>query len=253
MNIENLEKLGLTKGESKVYLTMLKIGKSSIGNIIKISGVSHSKIYDILERLGQKGLISTITEKGKKHFEAKNPNNLNNFLNDKEEEIKKEKKLLKSILPGLQDIFNDTGYIQNTEVLLGYKGIKTFLEMILNEVNKDDIYYILGVPKKTDYFSEGYFKEWYDKIEKKGVTCKILYNPEMLELAKKRKKSKKRIIKIMPTGSDTTSGINIINDWVAIHIFGENPACIVIKNREVAKTYKNYFNIIWNSSKELEK
>jgi maltooligosyltrehalose synthase len=56
----------------------------------------------------------------------------------------------------------------------------------------------------------------------------------------------------MPTGSNTTSGINIVNDFVVIHIFGENPACIVIKNREVANTYKNYFDIIWNSSTKLE-
>ena len=41
----------LTMGESKVYQALVELGESPIGNIIKLSKVSHSKIYDILKRL----------------------------------------------------------------------------------------------------------------------------------------------------------------------------------------------------------
>ena len=46
-----LEKLGLTKGEIKVYLALNKLGESSIGPIGKESKVSKSKMYDILDKL----------------------------------------------------------------------------------------------------------------------------------------------------------------------------------------------------------
>ena len=56
MNLKILEEIGLTKGEIKVYLTLLKIGNTTSGRIINESGVSRSKVYDVLERLKQKGL-----------------------------------------------------------------------------------------------------------------------------------------------------------------------------------------------------
>ena len=50
----NLEEIGLTEGENKVYLALLKLGSSTIGRIIKEAQVSNSKIYDILDRLNKK-------------------------------------------------------------------------------------------------------------------------------------------------------------------------------------------------------
>ena len=68
MNSKILEKFGLTEGESKVYLALLKIGKSTIGDIVKEANVSNSKVYDILDRLNKKGLIGIVTENNRKSF-----------------------------------------------------------------------------------------------------------------------------------------------------------------------------------------
>jgi HTH-type transcriptional regulator, sugar sensing transcriptional regulator len=49
--IEQLTTLGLTPGEAKVYLAMIQIGSSRVGKIVEISGVSQSKVYNVLDRL----------------------------------------------------------------------------------------------------------------------------------------------------------------------------------------------------------
>ena len=54
MNIKILEEIGLTPGEIKVYLALLKIGQSSTGAIANESQVSRSKIYTILDKLAKK-------------------------------------------------------------------------------------------------------------------------------------------------------------------------------------------------------
>ena len=46
-----LEKIGLTKNESIVYTTLLKLGISKTGEILKKSGLNSGKIYEILESL----------------------------------------------------------------------------------------------------------------------------------------------------------------------------------------------------------
>jgi len=62
-----LEGIGLTKGEVKVYLTLLKTGETTTGKIIDNSGLSSGKIYEILEKLIKKGLVAyIIKEKTKK-------------------------------------------------------------------------------------------------------------------------------------------------------------------------------------------
>ena len=63
MNTETLVSIGLTKGEADVYLTLLKLGNTTSGKIIKESKVSRSKVYDVLERLKQKGLVTEIIKK----------------------------------------------------------------------------------------------------------------------------------------------------------------------------------------------
>ena len=47
MDEKILEQIGLTKGESIVYLTLLKIGETTTGKIIEQAQISSGKIYEI--------------------------------------------------------------------------------------------------------------------------------------------------------------------------------------------------------------
>lgn len=55
--IKLLNKIGLTEGESKVYLALLQNGKASGYEAAKLSGVPRSKIYNLLETLINKGFV----------------------------------------------------------------------------------------------------------------------------------------------------------------------------------------------------
>ena len=52
-----LQDIGLTNGESKVYLALLNLGETKTGELAKKSQVSSSKIYKILDRLEKKGIV----------------------------------------------------------------------------------------------------------------------------------------------------------------------------------------------------
>ena len=89
MVASKLKELGLTKGEIKVYLALLKIGISTKGPIASKAKVSESKVYEILDRLTAKGLVSNaMKKKGArqvKQFKAANPILLKDFLNKSSE------------------------------------------------------------------------------------------------------------------------------------------------------------------------
>ncbi|HUV08670.1 MAG TPA: helix-turn-helix domain-containing protein, partial [Spirochaetia bacterium] len=57
--INLLTQLGLTEYESRVYLSLLEKHPSSAYGISQVSGVPHSRVYDIARRLMRKGLIQS--------------------------------------------------------------------------------------------------------------------------------------------------------------------------------------------------
>ena len=92
MDVEPLlEEIGLSKNEIKIYLILLKLGSTTTGAIIKQTGIHNSKVYDGLERLSNKGLVTHVVVANTKHFTAVNPERLLDFLEDKKKLTKGEK------------------------------------------------------------------------------------------------------------------------------------------------------------------
>jgi sugar-specific transcriptional regulator TrmB len=247
MNQTNLEPLGLTEGESKVYLSLLRIGTSTIGNIIKEAQVSNSKIYDILDRLNKKGLIGISLLNNTKHFEAKEPNRLTELIKQKEEEIRG----IKEEIPRLQKTYQEAEPTQEAEILQGNKGIKTFTDMMLSKLEKGETFYIMGAPNEANEALGAYFKEWHKQRAKKGVHCKILYNQDAKERAKQISGIHLTEAKTLPENIATPALIDISKEYVATITFGDKPLCIVIKNKKIAESYKNYFELLWKTSKKV--
>ena len=60
MEEELLAEFGLTRNEIRVYLTLLKMGSALAGEITEKTGIHRRNIYDSLERLQEKGLVSFV-------------------------------------------------------------------------------------------------------------------------------------------------------------------------------------------------
>ncbi len=96
-----LQRIGLTEGEIRVYTALLELGSSTTGKITKKSGISGSKVYEVLDRLGNKGLVTHVIINGVKHFEAANPERILDYLDEKEKQLEDEKKSIQKIIPEL--------------------------------------------------------------------------------------------------------------------------------------------------------
>ncbi|HZH38974.1 MAG TPA: helix-turn-helix domain-containing protein, partial [Bacillales bacterium] len=104
--ITELMEIGLTNGEARVYISLLKLGSSRVGSIVRDSRVSYSKVYDVLERLIMKGLVSFILIGDIRHFNAVEPYRLQDYVQKKEEKIKLQKDKANRIIPDLVSMVN---------------------------------------------------------------------------------------------------------------------------------------------------
>ena len=82
-----LEKTGLSKNEAKVYLALLDLGLTSSKNIIEKTNLHRQIVYDSLDLLTKKGLVSFVIQANRKHFKASDPKVFFDYFVNKEKEL----------------------------------------------------------------------------------------------------------------------------------------------------------------------
>ena len=114
MDLKELEILGLTRGEIKVYSAILHIGSSSINNIHEKTGMERRAIYDIINKLIEKGLISYTTERGKRTYQCAPISRIREEIKNKKEELEKFEKTI----PQIEEIYKSKKQKMNIDKLL---------------------------------------------------------------------------------------------------------------------------------------
>lgn len=250
MKPETLEKAGLTRGEAKTYSALLNLGQSTTGPIVEKSGVSTSKTYKILKRLESKGLVSHVTRNNITHWSAANPERILEIIKEQEEELLKKREEIEKILPELTKKIGSLREKQQAEVYIGVKGMVT--------VFNDETNYLKGHPHDFDYVigvTKGYSKQVYDffeRLERKRdalrIKRKFLFGKDAKGYMPFVEKSKFCIVRYLPYSSAVS--INIYGETSLISILSEEPIFFMIKSKEIADSFRGYFNLLWkNASK----
>lgn len=245
MDEQVLQEAGLTKGEARTYLALLNTGESTVGPIAKEANVSLSKIYEILENLIKKGIASSIVKNNTKYFIASEPERILEYMEKRKQEIKESQDKIKEILPHLKFIKDKEKKKEIATLYEGFKGIQTFYEYVLREAEAKDEIFVFGIPREPAEKYEAYFLDWNKRRAKKKVVIKLLFDYDVRDLGKRRAKIKLTQTKYLPKEFKTPAWVLIFKDIVAtIHII-EMPICFVIRDKNVSKSYKHFFNILW--------
>lgn len=250
MDITDLKKIGLTEGEIRIYDALLELGESTRTELSKKSGISPSKIYDVANRLLEKGIISSVKKNNIIHFSAVNPERIKDFIEQKEQEISKERQLVDQLLPTLLLKFKKTDQEVDIEVLYGWEGMKTAFNDILRTQKKGDENYVFGASmgqnsKQADIF----FSRYYRKVDKKKYRIKIIFN-ENVRGHKERtgyySKSPRHEVRYLH--QDTFTELNLYGDNVLFIMLLKKPIIIRVKSKEAADSFRKFFHTMWKTA-----
>jgi HTH-type transcriptional regulator, sugar sensing transcriptional regulator len=243
-----LKEFGLTPGEAKVYLTLLQLGESHVGKIIKDSGISRSKVYDILERLKQKGVVSKVDRNNVASFQALPPRALFNILEKKESELKIKRELLEKSLPQFDKLHQKKSV--ELRIFEGFEGFKTVIDETVGDLKKEDCYEVMGISQTTEGMRY-YARKIYEAEKKKGFSARSIFDERGKSKAQERK-TKLHDIRVLPKGWETPALFTVYQDKVGIHMGDEEEIIsISIKNPKIAKSFRANFQAMWNISKKL--
>ena len=252
MDQKILESVGLTPGESKVYLALLELGESTTGPIITNSGVSASKVYRILESLSKKGLVSHITKESIKYFNASDPHRLIDFLDEEETKVRGNKERITQFLPELLMKKSASGKAPVAEIYEGKKGFVTAHKKLLSGVGPGELYYAINT-KEASEIMHNYWKEFHIERTKKNIPMRILYEAESWSINQKGKEREKRELyfpKLLPRGMIVPGNIDLSEGSCLISIMGfDGVITILLQDKKIVKSFIRYFESLWALSK----
>jgi len=251
MKTKFLEEIGLTRGEIAVYTALLELGQTTTGSIIKKAKVSSSKTYQILDKLMDKGIVSYIIKSGTKYFEPTPPERILDYLDEKENNIFQQKEEAKKLIKEIKLKQEKLKYISDATVFKGLRGLKTAYTVSKNDVKRGDTIYGMFIPKVNPPLL-AFFKDYIDDFSKRfKVKNLLLFNepvPE-IDLVKNIRGVQTRIV---PKEFKAPTEIAIHHNNVIISTTGGiEYITILIKNKEIADSFKKYFKTIWELSKKI--
>jgi sugar-specific transcriptional regulator TrmB len=245
-----LKELGLTEGEIKVYYSLFDLGETTVGPISKKSGVSHAKVYPILNKLIDKGLVSHIIKEGRKTFSPTNPNNLLDFIDTKVRNLEEEKEEIKKIIPSLLAKQKSQEKIQYSRVFEGIRGLRALFQELFNQ-NQNGEVLVFGLDEllsQTAFVS--FFSFYHDLRKGNKISTKIIFKKSVKDIISEKYSanllySKKDEIRYLDVVFPT--GVFIFEDHVITIVSEEKITAFDIKSKQNAERYKQFFNSVWKN------
>ncbi len=245
MNTElALKNLGLSERESRVYLSLLDLGPTTTSKIIRKTGIASSKIYDVLEKLEHKGLVTHIIERGKKKFHPANPEKLFDLIKEKEISVNE-------ALPTLKLMFEKTAEEVNAEIYKGKEGLKTILEDVIKEKKT---LYALGTGGQASLTLPYFMPHFYKRAKDNKIKIRALSidNEKTRKQAKELTKEFNNMqFKFLPKKMKNLMIVLIYGDKVVIIPLTPStesiPLAILVNSKESAQSYVEYFEWAWSS------
>jgi sugar-specific transcriptional regulator TrmB len=244
---EELRKIGLSPNEARTYLELLKNPESTTTLLAKKLNLHRGYIYDVLDKLIEKGLVGVIKKNGKKHFEAVPPKNIIGFIEQQKKKVDDYEKEFMKILPSLEDIKNKNFNSPKIMLLEGQEAMRNVLEDFLSQ--KIDLL-VFGAAGKFPKEMENYYINWSKRRVKNKIPLKIIYNNKKIaeaeRLPEETKFAEKRVLDF---DSENPASIIISGNKVALIIWLDKPIITLIENKHASELYRRYFEAFWHMAK----
>ena len=235
-----LQNLGFDDKQSKVYLAALELGSATVQELADKSGVKRTSIYNFLDEMKHKGLISELKQDDRLLIIPTNPNILL-------EQSKSQTKEIEKALPELMSIFNLPGDKPKIRYYEGIEGIKKVYADTL--ASGETIYAYVDYEKLMTTMDPEYMWSYANERAKRKIKFYgIAKDGEWAKEAEKRSDNEARQI-IIVKNIEFDTEINIYGNKVALISFRRPYTGVIIEDRAIAQTHRSAWKLLWDRLK----
>ncbi len=255
--ISQIEELGLSNKEARVYVANLMLGAAGVQQIADASGIKRVTTYVILESLVSQGLASQ-TSKGKKtYFNAEAPENLKRLLEKREQSLRDQKVQLKELLPMLEALKSLPKDSPDVKFYDGAEGIRTVFKTFIKESRAAGITELFGMSNLDQLYA--FFPEIEaaksnpDRVSA-GIHSKIVYCSTKGPIYSHVDETMNRESRfVTPDRFPIDGDVTVMGDRISmVSLTGPKPVGVVITNKELARTMRTVFELAWIAASSEE-
>lgn len=245
--VQLLEGLGLNRQQAKVYLALLKSGRSSIRQVSARSGVNRGTTYDSLKELSKVGLVSFNVQGERRKYFAEPPQKINQLIADRREQTERMAKDAAKVVPALMSYSSPSGAPQ-VRFYEDDEGIEIILRDVLQTVAQlpQKEYHVYSSRALRQYIYRR-FPNFTAQRVKAGIFVKVIAigtGGDPAELSERRF--------LAEAADETSSSFNLIygNRLAMISVSSDlTPYGVVIEEQGVAAMQRLLFNRLWDNLK----
>lgn len=244
--LKELQDIGLSEKEAKVYLAALELGPATADQLAKHAKIVRSTTYVQLESLMKIGLMSTYEEGKKTFFAPESPELLKRLLSRQKQEIANREKDLASFLPDLIRQFEGAGERPIVRFFPGKEGITAVREEMLKSKEKK-IYTLFSYEHLRNIYSEQELDDYSDRRKSLDIYSRAIYmHKEYFSIAGIDNLTERRFIR--PEFLALDIHINITDNKTAIYPMQGGLFGTIIESEQITKGIRSIFDFLWLNS-----
>lgn len=250
---KTLQKLGLNEKETKVYLALLRAGRTKPSTLAKITRLNRATLYNIAKSLLSKGIIAEDISGKVLHFSPMQPSRLENILEQPKRDLKEKEILVKSAIKELNLITAGKTYPVPKITFVEENNLEKYLFDNTEKwqeavIESDGIWWGF----QDESFAQN-FEKWLDHTWKTKPSKHTNYKPQFLsnetsiENKLSRKFPKTRTMKYI-TDTNFSANTWVSGDFLVMIVTKQHPFYLIeIHDQMIAQNIREIFKKLWNS------
>jgi sugar-specific transcriptional regulator TrmB len=251
-----LRSIGLTEHEVSVYMYLLSHGESIVSVVAKRVGMKRPTVYQALEGLERKKIVTSVRKNGIAHFTAEDPETLALLCASKVRKAQDDLTKARSLQSELQSLRANAGTVpmEHHGNILYYEGLAAVTDLIdetLGENLDEKLCYCFGL---NTYHTELAGNDWqrYTKkrVKQKMFVQSIQPDTKAAIAYQKRDKKELRETRLVPKNLfPSDCEINVIGDMIAMFsTSGRVPMGLKLTNKKMAVALRSLFLLAWEQA-----
>ena len=242
---ETLSDIGLSSSEAKVFTFLLQFqGTQRVSTIARQTRLNRTTLYGILKVLLERGLVSSVEERGVLTYRSIEPASLLEHIERLREKLSQSARKVTSTVSFIEKVRSQSlGSFPSIQLFDGIEGIKQAYGDTITHNPSKEVYGFTGTQAIYDAFDVEWVRAYLVRRTKAGLKWRTIAtnSPQSFSL-KERDKTESRVTKILPKGYEFEIEIATYENKVLIASFSkDHPLALLIEDERIARTMRELF------------
>ncbi len=243
-----LQKLGFSEYEAKVYLALIELERGTVSQIARKAGINRTTVYDVIRHLWEWELVSEVAGMKKQTFVAASPSKLPVVMQQRANIAAHRVDQARELVGQLKLLQQSTGFRPQIVLFEGMDGIKRLYNLSLE--SKGPIRAFLSA-ESLEGFEADFARQYFRKRAAKKIHIRAIMADDLIARQYQRQdKALLRETRIVPHDKmDVQPETYIYDDNIALFSLREKVG-VLITSPDMAKAQRKLFDLAWEKAGE---